>query len=414
MEKQTLLSDLLVMVREFVDRQGYVKATKYQYIAGINNHRRHFERCGQTVYSSEIAWEYVLIRRQEYENEQIAYDTFLYTWKVFTMLEEVCHTGKVTRRRSLAWGHTSLSAPYETLLQQYERVKLERGYSTRTLDGERSAIRHFLHYLEGVGVDSISEIKRSDISAYIPISSKRNPAGISGILTRLRAFFRFLTEEGLIDENLIYCLQVVTAIRKKVRFGFSSIEADSILGAVDRSSPVGKRDYAIVLLARYTGLRAVDVLHLRMQDIDWNNNEIRIVQHKTKRPLILPLENHVGNAIADYILNARPDSNSIAIFLRTKAPYEPLGHGNGTAITRRYAQKAGVTWATDEYKGFHSFRRSIGTNMLAANVPLHTISEILGHAHADSTKPYLAADLESLKFCALPLDGFECTKGELL
>lgn len=414
MKKQTLLSDLLVMVREFVDRQGFVKGTKYLYIAGMNNHRRHFERCGQAAYASETAWEYVLIRRQEYESKQIAYDTFLYTWKVFAMLEESYRTGKVMRRRSLAWGHTRLSAPYEALLQRYECVKLDRGYSTRTLDGERSAVHHFLLYLEESGVDSVSEIQRSNISAYIPILSKRNPAGISSVLSRLRAFFRFLIEERLIDENLIYCLQVTTAIRKKVRFGFSSDEADRILGAVDRSSPVGKRDYAMLLLARHTGLRAVDVSRLQMQDIDWNNNEIRIVQHKTQRPLILPLENHVGNAIADYILNARPDSGQTTIFLRSKAPYEALGNGNGTAITRRYAQRAGVTWAADEYKGFHSFRRSIGTNMLAANVPLHTISEILGHAHTDSTKPYLAADLENLKLCALPLDGYECTKRELL
>jgi Site-specific recombinase XerD len=414
MKKQTLLSDLLVMVCEFVDRQGYAKGTKYLYSAGMNNHRRHFKRCEQTAYASETAWEYVLIRRQEYENNIISYDTFLYTWKVFTMLEESYHTGKIIRRRSPVWGRTSLSAPYEALLQRYERVKLDRGYSTRTLDGGRSAVRQFFLYLEDAGIDSVSKIQRSHISGYIPILSRHNPAGISGILSRLRTFFRFLIEEGLIDENLLSCLQVTTAIRKKVRFGFSSDEADRILGAVDRSTPVGKRDFAMLLLARHTGLRAIDVLRLRMQDIDWNNNEIQIVQHKTKRPLILPLENHVGNAIADYILNARPDSKHTVIFLRAKAPYEALGHGNGTAITRRYAQKAGVTWGADEYKGFHSFRRSIGTNMLAASVPLHTISEILGHSHTSSTKPYLAADLENLKLCALPLDGYECTKEELL
>ena len=414
METNALLSDLLVKVREFVDRQGYVKGTKYLYIAGINNHRRHFERCGQIMYSREIAWEYVLIRRYEYESKQIAYDTFLYVWKVFTMLEESYRTGNITRHKSASWEHTRLPYKYEILLKQYERMKLERGYSTRTLDGERSAIRHFLLHLESNGIGNVSEIKRNDISAYIPILAERNPAGISGILTRLRAFFRYLIEEGLINENLILCLQLTAAIRKKVRFGFSPEEAAKILNAVDRSSAVGKRDFAMLSLARYTGLRGVDVQNMKMQDIDWNNNEIRIIQHKTKRPLILPLENHVGNAIAEYILNARPDSQSTVIFLRTKAPYEPLGHGNCSVITKRYAQKAGVTWKPDEYKGFHSFRRSIGISMLAANVPLHTISEILGHSRSDSTKPYLSADLDNLKFCALPLDGFECAKGELL
>lgn len=414
MGKQTLLSDLLLKVRKYVDQQGYSQGTKYLYLAGINNHRRHFERRGQIEYSNEIAWEYVLVRREEYERQNIAYNTFLYTWKVYEMLEECYCTGNVTRQRSNVWGNERLSPTYEGILKKYEQEKLERGYSTRTLTGERSAIRHFLFYLEGKGVTCISEIRRSDISEYIPGLANRNPAGISGILTRLRAFFRYLLEIKAIDDGLLQSLQLTTAVRKKVRFGFSVEESDRILGAVDRSSDVGKRDYAMLLLARYTGLRAIDVQHLQLQDIDWNNNEIRIIQHKTKRPLILPLENHVGNAIAEYILNARPASNSSTIFLRTRAPHEPLGHGNGSEIARKYAKRAGVMWSPDEHKGFHSFRRSIGTNMLEANVPLHTISEILGHSRTDSTKPYLSADLKSLKLCALPLDDLECSKEELL
>lgn len=397
-----------------MDQQGYVKETRYLYIAGMNNIRRHFERNRQTVYSRDIAWEYVLERRKQYENGDIAYNTFLYTWKTAEMLDEYFQTGYVTRHKSKAWGNKRLCPMNETLLAKYEHKKIERGYSTSTLTGERSAICQFLFYLENKGITDVSKTERSDISEYIPLLSQRNPAGISDKLTRLRTFFRYLIEEELIDESLIFSLQIRAAVRKKVRFGFSPVEADGILSAVDRSSNVGKRDYAILLLARYTGLRAVDVLHMKLQDIDWNNGEIRIVQHKTKRPLILPMENHVGNAIAEYILNARPASDSPIIFLRTRAPYEALGHGNGTMITRKYAERAGVTWKPDEYKGFHSFRRSIGTDMLAANVPLSTISEVLGHSRSDSTKPYLAADLKNLRMCALSLDGFECTREELL
>jgi len=414
MKTESLLSDLLVKIQEHVNQQGYSKGTRYWYIAGINNLRRHFERSRQITYSREVAWEYVLERRAQYESDDIAYNTFLYTWKVAEMLEECSKAGYVMRRKSKAWGFGHLCSEYETLLMKYEHRKIEMGYSSSTLTGERSAIRQFLIYLDGKGITDVSKIERGDISEYIPVLAQRNPAGISGIVTRLRAFFRYLIEEGLIDGTLIFSLQLQAAIRKKVRFGFSHAETDRILRAVDRSRNVGKRDYAILLLAKHTGLRAVDVIHMKLQDIDWNNGEIRIIQHKTKRPLILPLENNVGNAIAEYILQARPDSDSPKIFLRTRAPYEPLGYGNGTAITRRYAKRADVTWKPDEYKGFHSFRRSIGTNMLAANIPLSTISEVLGHSRSDSTKPYLATDLENLKMCALPLDGFECAMGELL
>jgi len=410
MKMQAKLSDLLIKIREYVDRQGYVKGTRYLYIAGINDLRRHFERCQQTKYLRNLAWERVLERRREYECGEIAYATFMYTWKVAEMLEQCFTAGYITQTRSKRWDSEHLCDTYERLLADYEREKIEHGYSVNTLTGERSAIRLFLLYLENKGITDASKVRRNDISAYIPIISKENPAGISGILSRLRAFFRHLISKNIVDETLILSLQLQAAVRKKVRFGFSSVEADSILDAVDRSKNVGKRDYALLLLARYTGLRAVDVINLKLRDIDWNNSEIRIIQHKTKRPLILPLENNVGNAIAEYIMQARPNSNCPEIFLRTRAPYQSLGHGNGSVITRKYAKRAGVMWKHDEYKGFHSFRRSIGTNMLAANVPLSTISEVLGHSRIDSTKPYLSADMANLKMCALPLDGFECVK----
>lgn len=413
LEQKTLLTDLLVKIREYVDEQGYAKGTKYLYIAGINRLRRHFEHKGQAAYSRDTAWDCVLERREKYEIGNIAYDTFLYTWKVAEMLEHYSKTGTVVRRQSQVWGFTRLSRVNETLLIDYESQKLADGFSSATITGERSAIRLFLLYLESKRVHDISAIKQSDISAYILVLSQQNPAGISNVLSRLRAFFKYLIGKGLIDENLVYSLQLQTAIRKKILFGFSVAEADAILGAVGHDSRIGKRDYAMLTLARYTGLRAVDVIHMKLQDIDWMSGEIRIVQHKTKRPLILPLENHVGNAIAEYILNARPDSTVPEIFLRTKAPFVSLGYGNGSAIIRRYAKRAGVMWNPDEHKGFHSFRRSIGINMLSADVPLSTISEVLGHSRTDSTKPYLAADLKNLKMCAIPLTGLECAKGEL-
>jgi len=126
-----------------VDQQGYVKETRYLYIAGMNNIRRHFERNRQTVYSRDIAWEYVLERRKQYENGDIAYDTFLYTWKTAEMLDEYFQTGYVTRHKSKAWGNKRLCPMNETLLAKYEHKKIERGYSTSTLTGERSVINSY-------------------------------------------------------------------------------------------------------------------------------------------------------------------------------------------------------------------------------------------------------------------------------
>ena len=352
--------------------------------------------------------------RHQYEAGEIAYDTFLYVWKVSEMLGE-CHSkGEVSRHRSLNWCPEKAPAPFSGVVESYEQFRREHGYAINTIRGERSEVRQFLTHMQELGYSELSQIQQKDVAAYIISVSPKRLSGMSGCLTRLRAFFRYLIDIGTIPETMLATLQLKTAIHKKVHVGFTAGELERIMQAVDRTTPVGKRDYAMLLLARHTGLRAVDVTNLKLKNIDWRKNEISIVQHKTQRPLILPLENIVGNAIADYILNARPKSDSRYVFLRTRAPYEPLGFGNGTTIVRRYAKKANVPLPSNGQRGFHSFRRSIGVNMLSADVPLSTISEVLGHSSSDSTKPYLSLATESLRMCAMPLTGMECTRKELL
>lgn len=413
MNNETLLSNLLCKVQDFVSEQNYSKGTWYLYHAAMNYMRRFYEQDGRQHYSPDTSWECVLERRHQYENGEIAYNTFQYVWKVSEMLNDCHSNGVITRRHSSKWDADRTPFPFFGVAEAYKRYRLDKGYSFNTVRGEMSEVRHFLTHAERIGYTHLSQIQRHDIISYIAEVSKMRTSGMSTCLTRLRAFFRYLIETGVIHKTMLSTLQIKTAVHKKVHIGFTPEESDLIMRAVDRDTPVGKRDYAMLVLARYTGIRAVDVIHLKLHDIDWHKNEIRIVQHKTQRPLILPLENIIGNAIADYILNARPESSSEHIFLRTRAPYEPLGHGNGTTIVRKYAKRAGVTLKAGEQKGFHSFRRSIGVNMLTADVPLATISEVLGHSTTSSTKPYIALAADSLRICAMPLSGMDCCRKEL-
>ncbi len=414
MNNETLLSNLLCKVQDFVSEQNYCKGAWYLYHAAMNYMRHFYEQKGCLNYSPDISWECVLERRSQYEAGKITYATFQHVWKVSEMLEECCTKGVITRRYSSNWTAKKTPLPFSEVAEAYECYRLEKGYSINTLRGERSEIRHFLTYIWEVGCSDLSQIQRQDIKAYIISVAPNRTSGMSDCLTRLRAFFRYLIEKEIIHESMLATLQLKTAVHKKIHAGFTTEESDKIIQAIDRNTPVGKRDYAMLLLARYTGLRAVDVIHLQLQDIDWHKNEISIVQHKTQRPLVLPLENIVGNAIADYILNARPQSSNQYLFLRTRAPYEPLGHGNGTAIVRKYANKADISLPAGTQKGFHSFRRAIGVNMLSADVPLATISEVLGHSSIDSTKPYISLAADSLRMCAMSLTGMECGRKELL
>lgn len=413
MDSETL-SNLLCKVQNFVSKQNYCKGTWYLYHAAMNHMRHFYEQNDCSNYSAELSWKCVLEYRHQYEANDISYDTFLYIWKVSEMMEE-CHSkGKISRHRSRNWCPEKEPVLFSGIAEEYEKYRLNHGYSVNTIPSERFEVRQFLAYMHEMGYRDLSQLQRQDVAAYILSVSPKRTSGMSTCLTRLRAFFRYLIEIGAFSETMLATLQLKTAIHKKVHTGFTKEEVERIIQAVDKTTPVGKRDYAMLLLARHTGLRAIDVTHLQLRDIDWHKNEISIVQHKTQRPLVLPLENIVGNAIADYILNARPQNDSSYVFLRARAPYEPLRNGNGTIIVRRYAKKANITLSPNGRMGFHSFRRAIGVNMLSADVPLSTISEVLGHSSSDSAKPYLSLATDSLRMCAMPLTGMECTRKELL
>jgi integrase len=112
---------------------------------------------------------------------------------------------------------------------------------------------------------------------------------------------------------------------------------------VDSTTPAGKRNYAMLLLTLRTGLRAVDIINLKLGDIQWKRNAIEIVQSKTGTPLVLPLLTDIGNAIADYILNGRLESKQPYLFLRTQAPYRKLSaRASGLSRTRDKTVKAEV------------------------------------------------------------------------
>ena len=168
-------------------------------------------------------------------------------------------------------------------------------------------------------------------------------------------------------------------------------------------------------MALRTGLRSIDVINLKLSDIDWRNDRISIVQQKTGEPLVLPLIPEVGNAIAAYIMYERPDSELPYVFLRSRAPYKQLtGPSSCWRISANAMKSACIRQEKGTRKGLHVFRHSLATTLLSEGVPVPVIASILGHSNKESTNIYLSADEVHLKECALGLDGIEVTREELL
>ena len=167
------------------------------------------------------------------------------------------------------------------------------------------------------------------------------------------------------------------------------------------SGQVSERNAAITLLALVTGLRACDIIGLRLADVDWRGATIGIVQQKTGNPLTLPLPALVLGKLADYVLRERPATADEHVFVRVPAPHIRLAdHASVHTVITRTFRAAGMA---DARAGTRFLRHSTATGLLRAGVPLPTISAVLGHASEDSCSDYMSTDRERMLQCVLPV-----------
>jgi integrase/recombinase XerD len=179
-------------------------------------------------------------------------------------------------------------------------------------------------------------------------------------------------------------------------------QVQSVLDHCDRTSKVGRRNYAILLLLARLGLRAGEVVRLDLEDIDWDNGLITVCGKGGQRAQ-LPLPADVGKAIAKYLQSDRPESSSRRVFIRDRAPRAGFGYATAIAkIVRCSLEKAGVESAR---KGAHLFRHSLATNMLAKGASLGEIGEVLRHRSTDTTAIYAKVQLEALRTLAFRWPG---------
>jgi integrase len=241
-----------------------------------------------------------------------------------------------------------------------------------------------------------------DCSQTMSMNSMRN------VRLYLAKLYAYLFESGLSESDYKYLLSLKMSHEAKVYPALLKSDIAKMLDTINRTTADGKRAYAIMMLGTVLGLRAIDILNLKLTDIDWVNGEVKILQSKTAKSVILPLTADVGEALKDYIINARPETDSKNIFIRLRAPYRALRAAVTIGEIYRDCCKAAGLPVT---KRFHSLRRSLATSMVNAGVSVYDVAQALGDENIDSTKPYIAADVPHLKLCALPFDGIALVGG---
>jgi site-specific recombinase XerD len=219
----------------------------------------------------------------------------------------------------------------------------------------------------------------------------------------LRSFFRFLYQRGEIARDLATSVPTVANWRLSELPKFIEPEhVERLLKACRQDTPSGQRDYTILLLLARLGLRAGEVVHLELDDIDWEKGEIS-VRGKSVRQDRLPIPQDVGEALARYLHQGRPRCPSRRVFIRLKAPRQGFtGSAAVDDVFRRALGRAGLSLTR---KGSHLLRHGLATRMLRGGATLAEIGEILRHQLPSTTEIYAKVDVAALRALALPWKG---------
>lgn len=283
-------------------------------------------------------------------------------------------------------------------------LQQERGLSERTIPNMVAFAELFLAEQFSKGRPDFATLGPRDVTRFVERQAARVKSGTAKLMvTALRAYLRYLRHRGDIETDLAACIPAVAPYSVSTLPSFLPAGAvEQILAHCDRSTPMGKRDYAILLLLARLGLRNGEIVGMNLEDIDWDVGEVTI-RGKGGRGSKLPLTGDVGEAIADYLRHGRPACSSRRVFLRQKAPIAGLSlHGSIRDIVRAALQRAGVESAR---KGPHIFRHTLGTEMLRKGASLDEIGEVLRHRSPRTTRVYAKVDLKTLHSLAMPWPG---------
>lgn len=254
---------------------------------------------------------------------------------------------------------------------------------------------YFLQYLNQIQVSDVEELTSATVLEYIKyVKQSRQRAVLCG----LRRYFKYLGRD-----DLYMAIQGIHAYRHKRIIPILTDDEQVSIKETMNSHTVSYRDTAIVLLGLSTGIRACDLINLKLSDIDWINETISFKQSKTGNTVCIPLITAVGNAVANYLTKERPKADNNYLFVRQLAPFDRLAdHASCYAIVERIFKRAGIGKA-DRIFGMHMLRHNAASTMVKNEVPIATIAAILGHANTDTTDIYITTDETRLKECVLPM-----------
>jgi len=284
-------------------------------------------------------------------------------------------------------------------------LREQRGLQKATIVQYRHYLLRLERYLRNRDIHALAVLSPAVLDAFISeVGRALDKRSVQSLCSILKVFLRYLFCAGLHVRDL--SLQMESPRRYRLANLPRSISWDEVrqmLKTVDRRTPTGRRDYAILLLLVTYGLRAREVAALTLEDVDWKRERIHIPKRKSGHAAMYPLSLAVGEAVLAYLQHGRPrpHKGTRALFLRAIAPYTPLSW-NAVSLRAKYSlRKAGIDVPRP---GSHTLRHTCVQRLVDAHLPFKTIGDYVGHRTLDATKIYAKVDTERLREVALGME----------
>ena len=372
------------------------------YCPFINWHHEH----GTEICSFELLDSLCEHQKQRYENGEIKRRYYRAFVTAAFRIRSYVTTGKVDFSivKDTRWYR-----PGKEYLVHVDLILKSTGLKEDYQKKLSAQIRHFFCFIESRN-KKITQIKDKDILDFICEAAKTNQNNMGMVLRAMKFTVSYLNASQLAEIKTdlgVFCPQ---AAPRHLIQPYTQCEINSALAVIDGHSQTPMRDRAIILLAFNSGLRCVDIRNLKLGDINWKARELRIVQSKTGKSIVVTLNGKTLNAIADYILKERPKCEDSSVFIRAYTPYtriastSPLDYMIG-----KYCRLAGIE--KKRRRSFHSLRRAFGTELAEAEVPVTSISQMLGHSKISSGKPYLSFKRAQTALCSADFSEVPISQG---
>lgn len=290
----------------------------------------------------------------------------------------------------------------EAVVEEYRRWLIhERGLAAATVRGYVDAARSFLSQMDRPEGLDLSRLTAAEVNAYVVGECRQRHVGSAKVLvTALRSLLRFLSLEGYTSHPLAGAVPAASGMGGGfLPRGLTPEVVAALLGSCDSSTPVGRRDFAVLTVLSRLGLRAGEVAGLELEDVDWHHGELAVCGKGARRDR-LPVPTDVGEAVVAYLAGGRPRVESRAVFLRVHAPITAMTASNVSEIVRRACRRAGVPAV-----GAHRLRHSAATAMLRSGASLAEVGQVLRQSRAATTAVYAKVDRVALRTLAQPWPG---------